>query len=66
MRQFKRLDQRVDLGIGVVHPEGRAAGGGLAQMLHQRPATMLTRTYRHALFIKNGRDIMRIAPPRPV
>ena len=31
--KLERIDQDIDLGAGVVHPEGRAAGRGEAQMI---------------------------------
>jgi hypothetical protein len=54
MGQFQRLDQRVDLACGVIHPERRAAGGGLAQMFHQRAAAMLPCPHGDTLLIQNG------------
>src|SRR6056297_4190998 len=61
--QFQRVDQRVNLGAGVVHREGRTTSGRDAKMIHQRPGTVMARAHRHPLLVEDGRDVMRMRRP---
>jgi len=53
-------DQAIDIIPRVVNVETGARGGDDPEAVHQRLVAMVTSTDRDVLFVKNGRDIVRV------
>ena len=55
-----RGHQRVDVRGSVVDGERRAGGGGNAKSVHDRLRAVVTGSYRDALAIHHGTDVVRV------
>ena len=54
--------QRLDIGRPVIDAEARASGRLDAQRLHQRLRAMMAGADRHALFVQDSAEIVRMHP----
>jgi hypothetical protein len=60
LHAFKRLDQRIDFGGGVVEGEGRAAGRRHLETLHHRLRAVVAGADRHAVVVEQRTDVVRM------